>query len=119
MTIALPDQVLAALRNARRLTVLTGAGISAESGVPTFRDAQTGLWSQYEPTQLATAQAFRSNPKLVWDWYQWRRDLVLSEALGAPDVSMQLDNASAAGLLMQAVHVLRDEREAHSRLRKA
>jgi len=88
MTIALADPVIAALRSARRLTVLTGAGISAESGVPTFRDAQTGLWSQYEPTQLATAQAFRSNPKMVWDWYQWRRDLVAKAAPNAGHLAL-------------------------------
>lgn len=54
---------------------LTGAGISAESGVPTFRDAQTGLWAQYEAEELATPEAFRENPRLVWDWYSWRRQL--------------------------------------------
>jgi NAD-dependent deacetylase len=56
--------------------VLTGAGVSAESGVPTFRDAQTGLWAQFDPQKLATPDAFRRNPKLVWDWYAWRRKLV-------------------------------------------
>ena len=58
--------------------MLTGAGISAESGVPTFRDALTGLWSKYEPEELATPAAFRANPKLVWDWYAWRRQQVKS-----------------------------------------
>jgi NAD-dependent deacetylase len=88
MTPALPDALLAALRRARQVTVLTGAGISAESGVPTFRDAQTGLWSQYDPTELATAQAFRRNPKLVWDWYQWRRDLVAKAAPNAGHLAL-------------------------------
>jgi NAD-dependent deacetylase len=64
------------LRRAQRIAVLTGAGISAESGVPTFRDAQTGLWAKYRPEDLATPEAFRRNPKLVWDWYAWRRELV-------------------------------------------
>jgi NAD-dependent deacetylase len=64
------------LRAARRVGVLTGAGISAESGIPTFRDAQTGLWSRFRPEELATADAFRHNPQLVWDWYAWRRGLV-------------------------------------------
>jgi NAD-dependent deacetylase len=59
--------------------VLTGAGVSAESGIPTFREAQTGLWAQYEASELATPQAFQRNPRLVWDWYAWRRQLV-SEA---------------------------------------
>ncbi len=58
------------------MVVLTGAGISAESGIPTFRDAQTGLWAKYDPVQLATPQAFQRDPGLVWDWYQWRRELV-------------------------------------------
>jgi NAD-dependent deacetylase len=64
------------LKQAARIAVLTGAGVSQESGVPTFRDALTGLWAQYDPQQLATPQAFRQNPKLVWDWYEFRRGLV-------------------------------------------
>lgn len=55
---------------------LTGAGISAESGVPTFRDAQTGLWARYRAEELATPEAFSRDPKLVWEWYSWRRELV-------------------------------------------
>ncbi|MGZ8255876.1 MAG: SIR2 family NAD-dependent protein deacylase [Burkholderiaceae bacterium] len=65
-----------ALAGARRLAVLTGAGISAESGIPTFRDAQTGLWARYDPMQLATEEGFRADPSLVWGWYAWRRELV-------------------------------------------
>ncbi|NIL93291.1 MAG: NAD-dependent protein deacylase, partial [Woeseiaceae bacterium] len=58
------------------LCVLTGAGISAESGVPTFREAQTGLWARYDPGELATPEAFIRQPALVWRWYRWRRELV-------------------------------------------
>ena len=76
MPIPLPDDLVHAVRAARHLAVLTGAGVSAESGVPTFRDAQTGLWARHDPMELATPQAFRRDPKLVWDWYQWRRELV-------------------------------------------
>ncbi|GHO83139.1 SIR2 family NAD-dependent protein deacylase [Dictyobacter formicarum] len=65
-----------ALREARHVVVLTGAGISAESGVPTFRDVMTGLWAKYNPQKLATPQAFERDPKLVWEWYAWRRELV-------------------------------------------
>jgi NAD-dependent deacetylase len=65
--------LLERLRTARRVAALTGAGISAESGVPTFRDAQTGLWARFRPEELATPDAFRRNPQLVWDWYAWRR----------------------------------------------
>jgi len=68
------------LRNARRVVALTGAGISAESGIPTFRDAQSGLWARFRPEELATPEAFRRNPELVWDWYAWRRGLVARAA---------------------------------------
>jgi NAD-dependent deacetylase len=71
--IAIPAELARALRDARHVAVLTGAGISAESGVPTFRDALTGLWAKFDPQQLATPSAFRRNPKLVWDWYAERR----------------------------------------------
>jgi NAD-dependent deacetylase len=80
MTSLVPDELIARLRAARRVTVLTGAGVSAESGVPTFRDAQTGLWARYSSEELATPQAFRRNPKLVWDWYAHRRALVTAAA---------------------------------------
>jgi NAD-dependent deacetylase len=73
-------QLIESLRTAHRIVVLTGAGISAESGVPTFRDAQTGLWSNYKPEDLATPEAFERNPKLVWDWYAWRRERVRNVA---------------------------------------
>lgn len=68
------DQARAWLQGARRIAVLTGAGVSAESGVPTFRDAQTGLWAHYRPEDLATEQAFRRDPQRVWDWYAERRE---------------------------------------------
>ncbi len=68
-----------ALRKATSLVVLTGAGISAESGVPTFRGAG-GLWRNYSPEKLATPEAFARNPRLVWEWYDWRRS-VISRAL--------------------------------------
>ena len=70
------DRARRLLGEAEHVVVLTGAGVSAESGVPTFRDAQTGLWAQFDPQKLATPAAFRRNPKLVWDWYAWRRKLV-------------------------------------------
>lgn len=64
------------LRNAERVVILSGAGISAESGMPTFRDRLTGFWQHYDPMQLATAAAFRQDPRLVWGWYQWRRSML-------------------------------------------
>ena len=72
----IPETLVKQLRDAERVVVLTGAGISAESNIPTFRDAMSGLWARYRPEDLATPEAFQRNPKLVWDWYQWRRELV-------------------------------------------
>jgi NAD-dependent deacetylase len=72
----IPEELTRRLAAAKRVTVLTGAGVSAESGVPTFRDAQTGLWATFRPEDLATPGAFRRNPRLVWEWYAWRRELV-------------------------------------------
>jgi len=72
-----PSSLITSLQNSQRIVALTGAGISAESGLATFRDAQTGLWSKFRPEELATVDAFRRNPKLVWDWYGWRREQAL------------------------------------------
>ena len=76
MTSHIPEQLVAALRDARHVCVLTGAGVSAESGVPTFREAQDALWAQYRAEELATPEAFLADPALIWRWYRWRRDLV-------------------------------------------
>lgn len=65
------------LARARHLVVFSGAGVSAQSGIPTFRDALTGLWEHFDPARLATVQAFREDPALVWGWYEWRRQKVL------------------------------------------
>ena len=72
----LTAQAAEVLGKARHVCVLTGAGMSAESGIPTFRDALTGLWAKFNPEELATPEAFERNPKLVWQWYEWRRELV-------------------------------------------
>jgi len=66
------------LNQAGTVVVLTGAGISKESGIPTFREAQTGLWANYEPEKLATVEGFVKDPRLVWTWYDWRRKMVSS-----------------------------------------
>jgi len=71
------DQIIEKLRDARRVTILTGAGVSAASGVPTFRGAG-GLWRQYRAEDLATPGAFARDPSLVWEWYGWRRELIAS-----------------------------------------
>lgn len=71
------------VRAARHIVVLSGAGMSAESGVPTFRDAQTGLWAKFKPEELATEQAFRARPAMVWDWYASRRGMIARVAPNA------------------------------------
>jgi NAD-dependent deacetylase len=81
-------ELIGALRAARAVVVLTGAGISAESGVPTFRDAQSGLWGKYRPEDLATPEAFQRNPKLVWEWYAWRRERAHSVSPNAGHVAL-------------------------------
>jgi NAD-dependent deacetylase len=65
------------------VAVLSGAGISAASGIPTFRGAQDALWSRYRPEDLATPAAFRADPELVWRWYDWRRGLIAASAPNA------------------------------------
>ncbi len=72
----IPQQLVECMAAARQVLVVSGAGISAESGIPTFRDAMQGLWSRYRPEDLATPAAFLRQPELVWQWYQWRRRLV-------------------------------------------
>jgi NAD-dependent deacetylase len=74
--VGFPRDLISALRASAHTVVLTGSGISAESGVPTFREAQTGLWARFDPQELATSEAFERDPSLVWDWYVWRRKLV-------------------------------------------
>jgi len=80
------DNLIAAARllhHAQRVVCLTGAGVSAESGIATFRDAQTGLWAHFEPLQLASQQGFATNPGLIWQWYMHRLARV-EEALPNP-----------------------------------
>jgi NAD-dependent deacetylase len=74
--VTFPPELLALLSRTSKLVALTGAGASQESGLRTFRDAQVGLWAQYKPEELASPQAFARDPKLIWDWYAWRREAV-------------------------------------------
>lgn len=69
-------EAAAIIGRSQRLVILTGAGMSKESGVPTFREAVDGLWARYDPAELATPEAFRRNPGLVWEWYTYRREIV-------------------------------------------
>jgi len=73
--VKLPEDILKKFKKDSRIAVLTGAGISAESGVPTFR-GEEGLWKKFRPEELANFDTFISNPKLVWEWYSFRRKLV-------------------------------------------
>ncbi len=69
------EEILRRRRRETKIAVLTGAGISAESGIPTFR-GEDGLWKRYRPEELATPEAFARNPALVWEWYDWRRQII-------------------------------------------
>jgi NAD-dependent deacetylase len=70
------ESVVERLRSAQKVVALTGAGVSKESGIPTFRDAQTGLWKDYDPERLATPEGFLADPPLVWQWYDMRREKI-------------------------------------------
>lgn len=104
-------QAAAIIGRSQRLVVLTGAGVSKESGVPTFRDAMDGLWARYDPGELATEQAFRRNPRLVWDWYEYRRGLV-NQAVPNPG---HLALAALEALLPQVVVVTQNVDDLHQR----
>lgn len=80
--------LITALQGAQKITVLTGAGVSAESGIPKFRDALTGLWANFDAEKLATPDAFRRDRALVWGWYEWRRAQVLAARPNAAHVAI-------------------------------
>ncbi len=83
-----PADFISLLHRTLSLVALTGAGVSQESGLRTFRDSQTGLWAQYKPEELASPEAFASDPKLIWDWYAWRREAVKSARPNAGHVAL-------------------------------
>src|SRR5918995_2319305 len=105
---SIPEAIRAILQQRpRSVVVFTGAGVSADSGIPTFRGA-SGLWRNFRPEDLATPEAFRRDPKLVWEWYEWRRDLIRNakpnaahEAIAclsdAVVVTQNVDNLHARG----------------------
>ena len=105
------DELQVVVSEARHVCVLTGAGISAESGVPTFREAQTGLWSRYDPLDLATPEAFLRDPELVWRWYRWRRDLVAKVEPNTGHIAL----ASLAGLVPRLTLVTQNVDGLHQR----
>ena len=93
----IPPPLITALRHARHVVVFTGAGVSAESCIPTFRDALTGLWQRFDAADLATPEAFAKDKELVWGWYEWRRMQVLKAQ----------PNAAHHAIAALAQHVLR------------
>jgi NAD-dependent deacetylase len=112
---AIPADLARALRAAQRVAVLTGAGVSAESGVPTFRDAQTGLWARFDPRELATPSAFARNPRLVWDWYAMRRAMVADVAPNAGHYALAALEARVPDFLLATQNVDGLHRRAGSR----
>ncbi len=74
--VTIPPAILARWRTARHVVLFSGSGISAESGIPTFRDAQVGLWARHDPATLATRAAFDADPSFVYGWYEWRRSQI-------------------------------------------
>ena len=103
----LPFALVDSLKNKfQNIVILSGAGISAESGIPTFRSGHNGLWSEFNPSDLATPQAWKKNKALVWGWYEWRRGLVskaepnlghiavasLQKRLGAAVITQNVDD---------------------------
>src|SRR5262245_42848422 len=100
------DEVLRAIRNAkpRSIAVLTGAGVSADSGIPTFRGAG-GLWRNVRPEELATPGAFHRDPALVWEWYEWRRELIRNARPNAAhDAIARLPDAVVVTQNVDALH---------------
>ena len=97
-------EAAARLRAARRLLVLTGAGISAESGVPTFRGPE-GLWRQFRPEDLATPEAFARDPHLVWEWYDWRRQKIAAVAPNAAHHALARLEAASPEMLLATQNV--------------
>ena len=93
------DEARQLLARASRVCVLTGAGMSAESGIPTFRDALTGLWARFDPAQLASADGFRANPQRVWDWYAERREGVRDAEPNAGHRALALFDQHRPGVL--------------------
>ena len=102
------EEIRTRLREAKRITVLTGAGVSAASGVPTFRGAG-GLWRNHQAQQLATPEAFARDPLLVWEWYAWRREVIAAcEPNPAHHVIAQWSRRPGFALITQNVDGLHE-----------
>ncbi|MFC6591715.1 NAD-dependent deacylase [Deinococcus lacus] len=100
------DQARTALARASRVAVLTGAGVSAESGIPTFRDAQTGHWARLRPEDLASPAAYARDPEMVWEWYAGRyRDVLAAQPNQAHLLLAQLERRKGAGFFLATQNV--------------
>ena len=98
------DGIKEGLTSETRITVLSGAGISAASGIPTFRGEQDSLWSRYRPEELATPGAFARDPELVWRWYDWRRGLIAAaEPNAAHHALAQIESTAPVTVITQNV----------------
>ncbi len=103
------DEIRASLESASSIAALTGAGVSAESGIPTFR-GPGGLWRNFRPEDLATPEAFARDPKLVWEWYDWRRSVIAAAQPNAAHIALAELERSAKNftLITQNVDGLHD-----------
>jgi len=106
-----PSELTARLKSAGHVVVFTGAGVSAESGIPTFRDRQTGLWTNFDAQSLATAEAFERDPALVWGWYEWRRCKVLASEPNAAHRAI----AALAGTVRRLTLITQNVDDLHER----
>ena len=105
------SRLISALRKARRAVCLTGAGVSAESGIATFRDKLTGLWERFDPAELATPRAYERDPSLVWGWYEWRRTAILAAQPNPAHWAL----AAMAGLVPQFTLITQNVDDLHER----
>lgn len=111
MGIVIPSSVIEIIRKSRKMVILTGAGISAESGIATFRDPNEGLWSKQDPKLLCTPSAFRSDPALVWGWYEARR----YELLNTQPNPAHFAVAKLAALVPQTTLITQNVDDLHER----
>ncbi|KXP09072.1 NAD-dependent deacylase [Tsukamurella pulmonis] len=104
-----PDEVVQWVREADSVAVLTGAGMSRESGISTFREAQTGLWEQYEPEAIASVDGWNRDHALVWGWYQWRAHVARQAAPNAGHLALaELGRSRRVSIVTQNVDDLHE-----------
>ncbi len=119
MAVELPGELVRQLAGHPAVAALTGAGVSAESGVPTFRDAREGLWARHDPMTLATPEAFQRDPALVWQWYRWRRELLAGVSpnpghLVLAEIEKRLDTFTLITQNVDGLHRAAGSRNVHA-----